>query len=485
MINKFWDLITGTNKQGPAAVPSVVPYDYTALYQALYDLYNNDDDIADNDTTRRLRTVVNRSVEFYAVKTLPGAITPIAPKDPALEKALARILAESHFGNNKPAMLRGFALYGDSFIRARGDPTTIYLEDISPFYATDFDEDSLGALTFMRIDIPTLDDNGSPALYTEYWDQAEALYRSWLTNLSSTTPVKDLGDPQEIATFAELGITRIPIVHTKFRDNGDLRGQGCTYHALDKIYEANRIATRLHDLFFRFDKPIWAASANDKDPAGRPLPAPRINTEASGNATASEAAKETVFGDVAYLPGMSKLEAMIPGINYADGLAILNANMAEIETDLPELRWYSIKDNSGMSGKAIRDLLGAAVDRATEAKSNFLASLSDLLAIAIGIGRHNGIFDQSIAVPAADAFTLKTDDPWGASVDDKAATMGALTGAGVPAPAAMKLAGFSDAEIAEAFPNGQNAPAPAPNPAPVAPGKTVTGTAPKTAVRVA
>jgi hypothetical protein len=42
------------------------------LYEALYALYNNDDAIVPDDTTRRLRTVVNRSVEFYAAKMIPG-----------------------------------------------------------------------------------------------------------------------------------------------------------------------------------------------------------------------------------------------------------------------------------------------------------------------------------------------------------------------------------------------------------------------------
>ena len=60
VLNQLWDFITGTNKQGPGATPSVTPYDYNNLYNALYSLYNNDDAIVPDDTTRRLRTVVNR-----------------------------------------------------------------------------------------------------------------------------------------------------------------------------------------------------------------------------------------------------------------------------------------------------------------------------------------------------------------------------------------------------------------------------------------
>lgn len=456
MLNSFWNFITGINKQGPQAQPTVIPYDYTRLYQALYDLYNNDDDIADGDTTRRLRTVVNRSVEFYASKMLPGAeIKVISDKD-EVKTSIEQVIKSSNFGNNKPAMLRGFSLYGDSFIRVRGNKEHTFLEDISPFYVTDFAEDSRGFLTFIRIDIPILDDEDHPALYTEYWDAASESYRSWVSHSSPTTKISELGEPTETITFAELGIDFIPIVHTKFRDNGDLRGLSCVYHALDKVYEANRVATRLHDLLFRFGKPTYVASANDKDPAGRPLPAPKINVAASGTASDSETTKENLFGDVVYLPGMSKLDALIPNIDYSDALAILNAMMAELEVDLPELRWYSLNATSqaALSGTALRTLLGAAIDRANEARNNFLSSLSRAMEMALTIGIFNNQFPANLGNFDSGDFEhqLVVDDSWGESTDEKAATMASLTGAGVPAKSAMKLAGFSDEQVAEAFP---------------------------------
>lgn len=471
MLNSFWDWVTGTNRQGPQATPSIYPYDYTELYQKLYDLYNNDDAIADSDTTRRLRTVVNRSVEFYASKMLPGKKIGVTSQNAAVKTAIERVIKSSNLGNQKPAMLRGFSLYGDSFIRVRGDNENSYLEDISPFYVTDFGEDSRGILTYTRIDIPILDAQQHPALYTEYWDAETQTERVWeATVYTSTTQISSMGEPSQINTFAELGITFIPIVHTKFRDSGDLRGLSCVYHALDKIYEANRLATRLHDLLFRFGKPLFVAGANDKDQAGRPLPPPKINTTATGNATSAESAKEeTIFGDVVGMPGMSTLEALIPDVRYADALAILNAHMEEIEKDLPELRWYSMSptERSAMSGTALRTLLGAAVDRANEARNNFLASLSRAMEMALVIGNHNGLFPGVSGTFGTDAFEheLVVDDSWGESIDEKAATMQALTAAGMPAKAAMKLAGFSEEQVKEAFPDvAQPTPGAAPAP---------------------
>jgi len=305
-----------------------------------------------------------------------------------------------------------------------------------------------------------------------------------------------LGDATETLSFRELGVDFIPVVHTKFRKRGKARGQGCTYHALDKIYEANRVATRLHDLLFAFGEPVFAMSANATDPAGRPLPPPQVQavsaSESSVIANMVGVVKE-IFGRIIKLPGMVKLESLIPDIDYSDALLILNAQMEELEKDLPELRWYALDSTaqSAMSGTALRTLLGAAVDRANEARNNFLASLSRAFEMALTIGIYNGIFNSSLGTFDSGDFAheLNVDSAWGESVDEKAATMALLTGAGVPAKSAMALAGFTDQQIADAFPAGvgdsENTP---PTPTTMPKGKVVQGTPPKagkTVVRVA
>lgn len=469
IINSLWDFITGTNKQGANAIPTATPYDYNNLYDALYALYNNDGAIVPDDTTRRLRTVVNRAVEFYASKMIPGKEFKVltgeeGAENTELQEAIETVIKDSNLANNKAPMIRGFSLYGDSFIRVRGDNEKTYLEDISPFYVTDFDEDSRNFLTYLRIDIPVLDDNDLPANYTEVWDLDSLTLQIWQGQTSKNTPVKELGSPKEVIFFSELGIDFIPIVHTKFRDNGDPRGQGCVYHALDKIYEANRIATRLHDLLFAFGEPVFVASANDKDAQGRPLPPPRVNADSS-NAPVTSSALDSITGVVKQifarlisLPGIATLHSLIPDIDYADALAILNAQMEELEKDLPELRWYALSptEQSAMSGAALRTLLGAAVDRANEARNNFLASLSRAFEMALTIGIYNGVFPASLGTFDSGDFDheLRVDSAWGESVSDKAAVMAALTGAGMPAKSAMLLAGFTEAEVAEAFPAG-------------------------------
>jgi len=465
IINSLWDFITGTNKDGANATPSATPYDYNNLYEALYALYNNDDAIVPDDTTRRLRTVVNRSVEFYAAKMIPGQEFKVIvgeDEETELQDAIQQVIKDSNLANNKAPMIRGFSLYGDSFIRVRGDKEKTYLEDLSVFYVTDFSEDSRGFLTYLRIDIPILDDNDLPANYTEYWDLDTQTFQSWQGQTTRTTPIKELGSPKEVMLFSELGIDFIPVVHTKFRDNGDPRGQGCVYHALDKVYEANRVATRLHDLLFAFGEPVFIASANDKDAQGRPLPPPRVDSSAGNSPVPSSPTVTGVIGQIFQrlisLPGLSTITSLIPPIDYADALQILNAQMEELEKDLPELRWYALSptEQSAMSGAALRTLLGAAVDRANEARNNFLASLSRAFEMALTIGIYNGVFPSSLGTFDSGDFDheLQVDSAWGESVSDKADIMAKLTGGGMPAKAAMRLAGFTEAQVEEAFPAG-------------------------------
>ncbi len=468
IINSLWDFITGTNKNGANATPSAIPYDYNNLYDALYALYNNDDAIIPDDTTRRLRTVVNRSVEFYASKMIPGKEIKVMTgedeenQNTELQDAIEQVIKDSNLANNKAPMIRGFSLYGDSFIRVRGDSEKTYLEDLSPFYVTDFSEDSRNFLTYLRIDIPVLGDDDLPANYTEEWDVETQTLRIWQGQTTRTTPINELGSPMEVTAFSELGIDFIPVVHTKFRDNGEPRGQGCVYHALDKIYEANRVATRLHDLLFAFGEPVFIASANNNDAQGRPLPPPRVDSSAGNSPVPSSPTISGVlgqiFGRLISLPGMAKIDSLIPDIDYADALAILNAQMEELEKDLPELRWYALTptEQSAMSGAALRTLLGAAVDRANEARNNFLASLSRAFEMALTIGIYNGVFPSSLGTFDSGDFDheLQVDSAWGESVSDKADIMAKLTGGGMPAKAAMRLAGFTEAQVSEAFQAG-------------------------------
>ena len=109
---------------------------------------------------------------------------------------------------------------------------------------------------------------------------------------------------------------------------------------------------------------------------GKPTPPPKFKNSTT-NSTGTEVTLSGRYDDVFYIPALTKMESFIPDIDYDSALNILKDLKDEIEQDLPELRYSSIKDGS-LSGKAIKLLLGSAVDRATEFQGNFLANINHL-----------------------------------------------------------------------------------------------------------
>jgi hypothetical protein len=99
--------------------------------------------------------------------------------------------------------------------------------------------------------------------------------------------------------------------------------------------------------------------------------------------------------DIVYLNGMASMESLIPNINYAAALDILNAMLNELEADLPELAFYRLRDSESFrvaQGRAVRLLLSDAVSRILEARGNAEAGLVRANQMALTIGADVGLF---------------------------------------------------------------------------------------------
>lgn len=396
------------------------------------------------EAIKPLRSSVNRSVEFYVNHILAGA--KITSDKPNVLTAIEQFNKWSNFEGNKRSMTRNLSIYGDLFIKVlvNDKMDKVYREEISAKNVTSFKLNKMGIIKEIRIDLPI--ENGMT--YTEYWtDEGEGYVSIWEHPFGKSAELDRLGTPKEFLFLAEMGIDFVPVVYVPFID-ARKRGQGCVSHALDKIDEANRMATRLHQLLFRFNKPYLAVMANSIDAQGRPIPAPRIATKESTNN--SKKTDNVVVGDdsIFYLPGMSKMESVIPDINYGDALNILNAMMHEIELDLPELKSYSL-DATQLSGKAISLILGSAISRAKDARDNLIQGLERVNEMALTIGKFYGIFPEIIGSYEAGDFEheIVCDEIYGMDATDKAVLIKAYTDAGLPLTSAMRLAGYNQEEI--------------------------------------
>jgi len=400
-----------------------------------------------------LRNPAHRAVEFYVSKLWPGPLEralPIVTENKKLLDAIGLIWQWSNWSHQKQVAARWLANFGDLFIKVAeksedNEVTRVYLDPIKPKHVTEFDLDERGFITYIRIDVPAGDE-----IHTEVWSKTRGGYRLWKHNRSIDTPVEQLGDPVDVKSFADLGFDFVPIVHAKFQDIGEPRGVGCFVHALDKIDEANRQATRLHQILFRYNKATNAVSANAMDSSGKPLPPPTL-TGRDGTSTDDD---EITQGDddLYMLPGMSKLEQLVPNINYDAALNILNAQMKELSNDLPEILYYELKDKGEMSNVALKTLLGPAIDKALEARGNAEAALvrANQMAITIaGIHKLNGFQDLGTFESGALAHTFAERDVIPMTAREKAETVKSETDAGLPLLFSMKRQGFSEADIKE------------------------------------
>lgn len=345
----------------------------------------------DTEALRGLRNPANRAVEFYAAKLWPE-LTLHAEQD-AIVEPIQQVWTWSNWAAKKQVAARWFALHGDLFLKVvrSSDRDRVYFQLIRAEYVTDFDVDERGYLVYIRLDVPLTRREGDAerrVTWTEVWDKAGDSYRVWEHEQREDTPLERLGTPQEsLSMVGDFGIDFLPFVWAPFRDIGRQRGVGCFTHVLDKIDEANRVATRLHQMQFRHAGGVWALEADLVDALGRPIPPPTIGKDAKNADGEVELGQERLIR----LPGGWHLKSLVPQIQYEAALQILEAHVQELERDLPELAYYRLRESSDLSGRAIRLLLTDLVDKATEARGNALAALVRADQMALTIGARAGI----------------------------------------------------------------------------------------------
>lgn len=409
-------------------------YDNNALYEKdSFAAYYQDEWL---ESMKPYRNPTHRSVEFFANRLLQGS-PKITANNPAIADAIGQFLDWSNFEGVKREMLRKDALQGNLFIKINFDGQRVYEEALDIETITDFEEDSRGVLTSIRLDVP-IDDN---KIWTEYWTLADGYMAIWIRpNIRQEAELNQLGDPDEFHFLEELGGPFIPILHVKFSSMSDKWGKSCVEHAIIKIDEVNRKHTRMSELLFQYNKPIFGVVSSGRDENGRPYPVKRI-TNSNVDANKDET---NLF---IYVEG-SDIKSLIPDLKWAEVLSILKSDEDELEKDLPELKYYTLKDTQ-TSGVALRTLLAGALDRAREAEDNFINAQERANEMALTIGQFYGVFSN-----LGDDFTHVMDfDPIivTSTQAEKATTLASLAALDMPIRGKMSLAGYSEDEIGDAL----------------------------------
>lgn len=385
--------------------------DARALYEMLEMFYQSNglyeytqQTIKDQDLWGRerkpLRNPTYRAVEFYPMKLWPGTLPdalPITAENEALIPAIEQLWLWSNWGSQKQVAARWLAMYGDLFIYVAthadddtGEPSRVFLQLINPKHVIDFDVDERGVVTYARIDVTVQardEDVASTYTSTEVWS-LDAGYRRWAHERGIGAELEQLGPADEKLDLAEFGIDFVPLVHAKFVDEGELRGAACIMPVYDKVNEVNAMATRLHQMSYRYNKPYMVLSGQGRDAQGRPLPALSLKDSDGTKMNSSEA---LILEDDALvrLPGDAKMESLVPNLDYGSMLETIDAQLREIEKDLPELRYANLAEsNTDMSGRALRVLLTPAIDKCLEVRGNAETALVRAQKMALTMGQN-------------------------------------------------------------------------------------------------
>lgn len=461
----YWNYVTLTSqRRSDQAASWADQYNFLRAYvlsNGLYDVLRSTlSGIGmPKESLRPLRNPAYRVVSFYSAKLWPGTLPsalPIDTENERITEPIEQLWQWSNWASEKQSVARSFPMYGDMFLKvatkSEGSRVSrVYLQNLEPQTVTDFSADERGFLTYVRIDVPQVrrkeDGKTEPYTLTEVWDKSAQTFRLWEHKKGVAADMGQLGSPSDEQPFSIFGVDFIPIVWQPFIHVGDERGMAAITPSLDKIDEANRQATRLHQMLFRYNKPLWAASAGGMDASGRPLPPPRLN---SSDGTALELSDDPATDDVVRLPGATALNALVPSINYASALDVLRDQMSEIRRDLPEMTYSELQERTDLSGVAIRYLMEAAIDRLIEARGNAEAALIRAQQMALTIGQavnlwsglgsyDNGDLEHSFA--SRPVLTLPEME--------RAGIVQTYVSAGLPISTATRRAGWSEIEREE------------------------------------
>ena len=401
---------------------------------------------------RSIRNPAFRVVEFYAATIWPGTLPsalPIETENETIIDLIHQIWTWSNWSIQKQNAARWFAMYGVTYIRIsqvsddNGDPTSVYLQLIEPQNVVEESLDQRGFLTYLHLEVPTVNEKGQAGFYTEIWDKEAGTLTVWQFCIRPRE-----GLFETFYLMDEWGIDFIPIVRQTFKAVDRYEPISAFLLQIEKIDELNRQATRLSQMLYRHNRALWALKSNMTDNLGRPLPPPRLPENILGEPRLDITDKDDT---IVQLPGMASLESLIPPIDYGSALAVLDSQLHEIEQDLPELVFFRLRELGAPSGVAIRLLLQDVEARLTEVRGNIESALIQAHQMALTIGQNLGLFPTTIGTYETGAFEHEfIPRPFiPRSLEEIADLLAKLVASGIPLLFAAKLIGFTQDEILE------------------------------------
>lgn len=347
----------------------------------------------------RIKALENPSlqaVRFHVIHVFPGQLTdamPIVGEDAQIEAARA-VFLWSNMGGQKDALIEDQATYGDVFLKAvvHENGRQVYLDGRHPREVTEFKEDNLRNIKLLRLDVE-LEEKGpnDTTWWTEYWDHEQNLHVAWYHKQGPKAKLDLLGTafdgPRKITDF---GHDFVPFVRMPFNNGSrpNQRSRGVFELNLEAIDDLNRNATHARDMWRENAEGVWAALRNESGEGVLDFK----NVEEPGPPEEYNAHKRRLIR----FPGVSRMEDLVPKIDYGAALDIDENSRRKLEYSMAELRYFRGHDKGDPSAAAMRQHMGPAMKSAESARGAAEDAVLKGLKMCFTMGKQRKLFTEDV-----------------------------------------------------------------------------------------
>lgn len=349
---------------------------------------------------RGLENPANQAVSYHVIHICPGSLEealPLAlPPEDALRQAAERIFRWSWLDNQKDVLVETAATLGDAFIRSWSSETQAAIEARDPDDITEFSEDSQGNIVYIRLDVETADEDGQTIYYTEAWSKEDNAFAQWWHKIGLGADYVQLGEPSVENQITDFGYDFVPYVRFPFKGGTrrSTRSQGVFEIFLEAIDQNNRDMTVIRDRYFRHGKPLWQSVTGLPKPAEYDL---ALQEDAQGSGTGDTHPENPDQGsypdgeDFVRNPKDTRLESLVPSIDYGAGISLIEDGRRALERDISELRFFREDEGGDRSGAALDRLQAPAMHRAASARGNFQAAILKSVKMCLSMAQVRGL----------------------------------------------------------------------------------------------
>ena len=344
--------------------------------------------------TKGLRNPIPAWVDFYVTNVWGGQLDleagngqekpsalPIITENDNLRPAIAKVWQWSNWNAKRLLTTINSAALGDAFIVVVDSPRAgkAYMQVRRPSEFTSIDWDDFGHVKRCVIEYKTQDDDGKAYDFKQViehpsvWGGKFTRYTTYRDGKLYAYP-ENVQDGQKTAQW-EVPYDFVPVVHIPFKDVGEGWGALGYSATIPKIDAANSLASLLNTQIGKTVNPILLVYG--------------LQSGGVTITTGDEGQDEIPMLYSPKSPTESRIEPLVTTLDLTGALALLDAQLANIAQDLPELR-MSEAMRSGLSGEALGRAFSDVAARINAVRGNHDSGLVRAHQMAIAIAGASG-----------------------------------------------------------------------------------------------